>query len=331
MTRITSEDDFLALVDRHFPRRAPGVLLGRGDDAAVVAWPERVCVTTDLFLEGVHFRRDYFSPADIGYKALAVNLSDVAAMGGTPIGCVLGLICPPDADAAFWDGVLAGLAAAAAPAEVPLVGGDLSAGDRVGLAITVWGKPGAAGRFLTRGTATPGDTLFAVGPLGLARAGLFALERDGTNAAADVPAAVAAHLRPTPRLAAGTRLADLPGVTACMDVSDGLARDLPRLLAPGTGAALHLDRARVHPEAARLAEAQGRDPVLELVAGGEDYALLGAVGANDWPAVAREVPEAWPLGRVLDVPGINLNGAPLAARGFDHFGRAEGGPMTSGA
>lgn len=328
MTRITSEDDFLALVDRHFPRRRPGVLLGRGDDAAVVAWPERVCVTTDLFLEDVHFRRRTFSPADIGYKALAVNLSDVAAMGGEPVGCVLGLICPDGLDAAFWDGVLTGLAEAAALADLPLVGGDLSAGDRIGLTITLWGKAGASGRFLTRGTGKPGDTLFAVGPLGLARAGFDALERKGTSAAARFPAAVAAHLRPTPRLAAGRRLAGIPGVTACMDVSDGLARDLPRLLAPGTGATLSLDRDRVHPEAARLAAEQDRDPILELVAGGEDYALLGTVEPDAWPTVAREVPEAWELGRLLAEPGIDLNGKPLTIRGFDHFGRAGKAPTT---
>jgi len=320
MTHITSEDDFLALVDRHFPRQSAGVLVGRGDDAAVVTWPERVCVTTDLFLEDVHFRRAYFAPADIGYKALAVNISDVAAMGGRPLGCVLGLVCPEAVDASFWDGVLAGLAEAAAPCDLPLVGGDLSRGDKIGLAVTLWGRPAQPGRFLTRGPAHPGDVLFAVGRLGLARAGLFALEREGRAAAARFPAAVAAHLRPRPRLEAGTRLAAIPGVTACLDVSDGLARDLPRLLAPGTGAELAVDRENVHPEAARLAAERNCDPVLELVAGGEDYALLGAVSPDDWPTVARTVPEAWRLGSVRTKPGLRLNGAPLTAQGFDHFG-----------
>ena len=244
----------------------------------------------------------------------------VTYMGGRPLGCVLGLVCPEAVDASFWDGVLAGLAEAAAPCDLPLVGGDLSRGDKVGLAVTLWGRPAQSGRFLTRGPAHPGDVLFAVGPLGLARAGLFVLERDGKAAAARFPVAVAAHLHPRPRLEAGTRLAAIPGVTACLDVSDGLARDLPRLLAPGTGAELAVDRENVHPEAARLAAERNCDPVLELVAGGEDYALLGAVSPDDWPTVARTVPEARRLGSVRATPGLRLNGAPLTAQGFDHFG-----------
>jgi thiamine-monophosphate kinase len=323
MTHITSEDDFLVLVDRHFPRQAEGVLLGRGDDAAVVAWPGRVCVTTDLFLEDVHFRRSYFSPRDAGYKALAVNISDVAAMGGWPLGFVLGLVCPDTVGAAYWDEVLAGLAEAAAPFALPLLGGDLDRGPLVGISITLWGRPGPEGRFLTRGTARPGDVLFAVGELGLARAGLTALERFGSAAGKRFPAAVAAHLRPTPRIAAGLALAGLAGqagLTACMDVSDGLARDLPRLLPPGTGAALDLDRAAVHPEIAALAGELGRDPLLERVIGGEDYALLGAVDPDGWPQVRRAVPEAVALGRMRPEPGLVVNGLPLAERGFDHFG-----------
>jgi thiamine-monophosphate kinase len=320
MTHFTSEDDFLALVDRHFPRRGAGVVLGRGDDAAVVAWPEATCVTTDLFLEDVHFRRSYFSPRDAGYKALAVNVSDVAAMGGWPLGFVLGLLCPEAVGADFWDGVLAGLAEAAAPFDLPLVGGDLDRGPMVGISITLWGRPGPSGRWLTRGTARPGDRLFAVGPLGLARAGLTALEGQGQAAGTRYPAAVAAHLRPQPQVAAGLALAELAGVTACMDVSDGLARDLPRLLPPGAGAELAIDRTAIHPEILALAEALGRDPILELVAGGEDYALLGAVPPADWPAVRQALPHALALGRVRAEPGITVNGAPLAARGFDHFG-----------
>jgi thiamine-monophosphate kinase len=320
MTRIASEDDFLALVDRHFPREHTGVLLGRGDDAAGVAWPGASCVTTDLFLEDVHFRRAYFAPEDVGYKAVAVNVSDVAAMGCLPTGFVLGLVCPEAMGLDFWDGVLRGMALAAAPFDLPLVGGDLDGGAMIGIAVTIWGRPGPTGRVLTRGTCRPGDILFAVGPLGLARMGLTVLEQNDPAAATHYPVATAAHLRPTPRVMAGLALAGLDGVTAAMDVSDGLARDLPRLLAPGTGAALAIAPQACHPELAAWAAANGRDPVLELVTGGEDYALLGAVAPDDWPSVARAVPEAWPLGHVREEPGITVNGQPLAFRGFDHFG-----------
>lgn len=320
MSRITSEDDFLALVDRHFPRAHPGVVLGRGDDAAVVAWPGATCVTTDLFLEDVHFRRAYFSPADVGYKAVAVNVSDVAAMGCAPIGFVLGLICPEGIGADYWDALLGGMAAATAPFDLPLVGGDLDRGPLVGLSVTLWGRPGPTGRVLTRGTARPGDVLFAVGPLGLARAGLTVLEARGPAAAADYPRAVAAHLRPAPRVAAGLALAGIAGVSACLDVSDGLARDLPRLLGPGRGADLAIPAQAMPPEIVALARETGRDPLAELVAGGEDYALLGAVADGDWPAVAEAVPEAWRLGRVTDREAVTVNGRAPAARGFDHFG-----------
>jgi thiamine-monophosphate kinase len=320
MARFVSEDDFLALIDRHFPREHDGVLLPRGDDAAVVACPGRICVTTDLFLEDVHFRRAYFSPADAGYKALAVNISDVAAMGCRPTGFVLGLESPQDADREYWDEVMAGMAALAARFDVPLVGGDLIRGEKIGFSITLWGKPGETDRFLTRGTAVPGDVLFVVGELGLARVGLAVLEKNGLEAAALWPDAVAAHLRPVPRVEAGLLLADIPGVHACMDVSDGLARDLPRLLAAGTGADLFLPPTALHPEVTAHAAGHGRKPEKEAVFGGEDYALLACVAPADWPAVRRVLPEAKAIGAVAPKSGFTLNGAPFNERGFDHFG-----------
>ena len=105
-----------------------------------------------------------------------------------------------------------------------------------------------------------------------------------------------------------------------MDVSDGLARDLPRMLAPGTGAALTIAPEACHPELCAWAAANSSDPILDLVLGGEDYALLGAVAPDDWPRVAKAVPGAWQLGCVRDKPGITVNGQSLTSRGFDHFG-----------
>ncbi len=320
MSGIVSEDDFLALVDRHFPRRHAGVVLGRGDDAAMVAWPGSACVTTDLFLEDVHYRRAYFTPHEVGHKALAVNVSDVAAMGCRPLGFVMGLICPAGVDAVFWDGVLTGMAALADAYDLPLVGGDLDRGPCTGLSITIWGEPGPSGRFLTRGSAAVDDVLVVVGDLGLARVGLTVLEEHGRSAENDWPAAVAAHVRPVPRVAEGLALADLPGVSAGMDVSDGLARDLPRFLPSGAGADLEIGPHAIHPEVAAFAAGRGLDPAMETVLGGEDYALLGAVRPADWPLVRRAVPQARVVGRVSGEPGIRVNGVRLTARGFDHFG-----------
>lgn len=320
MTRIRSEDDFLALLDRHFPNAAPGVTLGRGDDAAVLGALPGACVTTDLFVENVHFRRTYFTPADLGHKALAVNLSDVAAMGCRPAGFVLGLICPDDTDRTFWDAVLTGMAALARRFDVPLVGGDLSRGDALAFSITAWGIPGPSGRVLTRKTAAPGDLLCLAGDIGLSRVGLAMLEAQGRAAMDAWPAATAAHLRPHPRVEAGLALAAIEGVTACMDVSDGLARDLPRLLPPGLGAQLSLPAPHLPPEVVAYAEQQGVAPEITAFLGGEDYALLATVKPHDWPAVQRALPQARTIGTVLGAPGCHLNGNPFTESGFDHFG-----------
>jgi len=320
MSRIASEDDFLALLDAHFPRAGDGVLLGRGDDAAVVACPPRLCVTSDLFVEDVHFRRSYFSPAAVGAKALAVNLSDVAAMGAVPTGFVLGLVCPDDADRDYWDALLSGMAALAARHNLPLVGGDLSKGEKIAVSITVWGAPGPSGRFLARATGAPGDIVVALGDLGLARVGLAVLEKDGLGAAADWPAAVAAHLAPVPLLQAGLALAAIDGVTSCMDVSDGLARDLPRLLPPGCGADLFFTPASLHPEVTAHAAGHGRPPEKVAFFGGEDYALLATITPTALAALRAALPQARAIGKVTAAPGYTLNGAPINERGFDHFG-----------
>lgn len=321
MSQFHSEDDFLALIDRHFPRFGDGVPLSRGDDAAVIACPGRMCVTTDLFWEDVHFRRSYFEPEDVGHKALAVNISDVAAMGCRPLGFVLGIISPADTDREYWDRVLTGMARLAGEFELPLVGGDLSRGDRMGLSVTIWGEAGPTGRFLTRGTARSGEIVFIIGEIGLARVGLTVLEKEGVEAKRQFPEAVSAHLHPTPRVAQGSVLATIPGVTACMDVSDGLARDLPRLLPAGLGADLFLPPALLHPEVTAHAAGHGRKPEKEAIFGGEDYALVATATPEGWNAVRAALPDtAKAIGMVGNKPGYTLNGAPFAMDGFDHFG-----------
>ena len=124
MSDLVSEDHILARIASHFPNEGPDVLLGRGDDCAVLGVSGPLCVSTDLFMEDVHFRRSYFTPEDIGWKALAVNLSDLAADGARPMGFTVGLSLPPDADMALVDGLCAGMAELAAQASVPLVGGE---------------------------------------------------------------------------------------------------------------------------------------------------------------------------------------------------------------
>lgn len=320
MTRLRSEDDFLDLIDRHFPRAGAGVALSRGDDAAIITCAGKLCVSADLFLEDVHFRRSYFTPGDVGHKALAVNISDMAAMGCRPTGFTCCLESPDDTDREYWDEALAAMGALARAHGLPLVGGDLSRSGKIGLSITIWGEPGPTGRLLRRGRASSGDVLFVVGAIGLARMGLTALETMGRAATQRYPTATAAHLRPEPQVAAGLVLAELSAVSACMDVSDGLVRDLPRLLPPGRGANLVLPPALLHPELTAFCAANGRDPRHEALLGGEDYALAACVSPAGWPAVRAALPQAVAIGTVAAHETFTLDGAPLTLTGFDHFG-----------
>ncbi|WP_316900807.1 thiamine-phosphate kinase [Pseudodesulfovibrio indicus] len=313
---MKSEEQFLELIDVHFPREHDFLALGRGDDCAVLRGGSDYCVSSDLFLEGVHFRREYFSAADIGYKALAVNISDIAAMGAKPVAFTLDLMAPPDLPDEFWDAFFKSMSMLARQNEMVLAGGDLSRSDRLGMSITVFGAPGSTG-FLRRRNCAFGDILFAVGDLGLARAGLLALEKDGPAARETLPAAVLAHLRPKPKVMIGTLL-NAAGVKGLMDVSDGLARDLPRFLGPDLGADLVLDPSKLNANVISYAESIGEDPAAFAVTGGEDYALLGAVSPFE-AGKAQSVPGYIQLGTVTKTPGITLNGSPFKVAGFDHF------------
>lgn len=328
MPPFRSEDEILACIDRHFPRTHPRLLLGRGDDCCVQAPCGPLCVSTDLFMEDVHFRRSYFTPEDIGWKALAVNLSDLAACGARPVAFSVGLALPQDADPVLADGLFRGMADLARPFDIALSGGDLSRADKLHLCLTVFGEAPAGGA-LTRGACRPGDLLFVIGPLGPARVGLARLEAEGRTALQDFPAACKAHLRPLPRVAEGLLLAELSSAApekrriSLLDVSDGPARDLPRLLGtPELGADLTLPSP--HEEVLRhaAATAQGRsvaDTAREIMLlGGEDYALLGACAPDRAADLIAVLPEAELIGTVSAEPGIRCRGR-LVSGGFDHF------------
>ena len=332
---ITSEDDFLALIAAKFPNKHNFLILGRGDDCAEIACPPQLAVSTDLFVEDVHFRRSYFSPFDIGYKAMAVNISDAASAGSMPLGVSVGLTVPTPFPRNDAEGILDGMLHAAKEYAIALTGGDLSKGDKLAFCVTIWGAPvipegtpeKSAPRFLRRGPVTAGDKLFLCGVVGLARAGLLLLEERGPDAKAEAkfPAARAAHLRPVPLVRAGMALASIPGCRL-MDVSDGLARDLPRMLrayGANCGADVTLARETLHPETVAFAEEAGEDPVRFAFLGGEDYALLGACPAGELAHAAEAVRKTGTpfleLGTVTENPGIILNGSPLTDTGFDHF------------
>lgn len=306
------------LIDRFFPKNHANVLLGRGDDSAVITCAERLCIATDLFIEKIHFHTDYFSPRDIGYKSLAVNLNDLAAMGARPTGFTMGLMVRGGLGVAFWQDFFHGMAELAAQFDLPLAGGDLSRASCLGVGITAWGEA-PADRLMTRGSAQPGDLLFLLGPLGLARAGLQVLEARDIELRRGFPQATQAHLRPRVWIAEAQSLAAIPEVRGLMDVSDGLARDLPRFLGPERGAEIAWFEAAQHPEMLFYTKNRGYDPLEFALCGGEDYAILGAVQASAWRHISGLSPAIKKLGRVTSKSEITLHGHPLNLQGFDHF------------
>jgi len=242
--------------------------LGIGDDAAILRprAGEELVLTTDAQVEGVHFRFGRETPRTVGRRALLVNLSDLAAMGATPVGALLSLSAPGQAPVAVFDGLIAGFVAESKRFACPLVGGNLSSGGEWSLHVTVIGRC-RRGRALRRRGLAAGDGLFVTGVLG--RAALARLRSDRSGARSTRV--------PTPRIDAGRALARLPGTRACIDLSDGLSTDLGHLLeADGLGAVVDASRLPRPRGFERGCAALGLDPVQVLVGGGEDYELLFA-------------------------------------------------------
>lgn len=333
-----SEDVILACLGRHFPLQHPSLTLGRGDDCAILKGEKPLAMSSDLFLEDIHFRTRYFEPEDIGYKALAVNVSDVAACGGRPVAFSLCLGLPAWVDLPWLERFFGGMAALAGEQNLALAGGDLSRSDRLHVSISILGEPARNTSFLLRGGSMPGDSIFMVGTPGLARVGLNVLEQYGRAALEQWPHACAAHLRPRPQVDAGLMLARAGANArppALMDVSDGLARDLPRLLGltgePGAGrtgkplgAAILLPQGLLHPEVVRWAQSQGKNPVHEALLGGEDYMLLGTCAPDMLPSLHTAIMDFVSIGSITEDGGITCNNQDMAElQGFDHFSGAQ--------
>ncbi len=321
---LRSEDDCLALIDRFFPARDGHAALGRGDDCAELRMPGIVALSNDIFLEGAHFRRAYFTPREVGAKALATAISDLAGAGAVPLGLSLGLLLPAGTPKSVLAEVLAGMAEVAGRQAIFLSGGDIARAETLGFCLTVWGKSALEGRdvFLRRGQAQPGDGIFLIGASGLAGVGLRSLEALGRTAVELYPAACAAHLSPQPLTTAGATLARQ--FTApehrlgLMDLSDGPVRDLPRLLA-GLGADLDPAQEAIHPEIQAYAAADNLPAESLFLLGGEDYALIGTCAPQSFAGLRALLPQTVRLGTVRAEPGLTLRGRPLHLVGFDHL------------
>ena len=292
--------------------QAPGTLLGIGDDAALLAAPDgRVLASTDLLIEGRHFRRDWSTAMDIGVKAAAQNLADIAAMGGLPTALLVGLAAPPDLPVAWAEDLAAGLAQECGRAGTSVAGGDISAAPLVMLAVTALGN--LAGEApVTRAGARPGDVVAVAGVLGHSAAGLALLQAGRAEPAI----LLAAHRRPQPDYAAGPEAARL-GATAMIDVSDGLVQDLGHV-ADSSGIRIDLESGRLPQDGALCAAADAlgkHNPLDWILTGGEDHAL-----AATFPP-GTPLPARWVVvGRVGAGRGVRVDSRRSEGlSGWDHF------------
>lgn len=289
-----------------------GLLIGPGDDAAEVSAPGgSLLISSDLLVEGRHFRRDWSSAEDIGRKAAAANLSDINAMGGSATALTVSLGLPGDL-AVDWVLQLAdGLAAECAVVGTEIAGGDITAADSIVIAISAVGH---AARTVRRDTAAAGDVIAFAGSLGLAGAGFATLSRGFRSPRAVVDA----HRVPTPPYTAGPQAA-AAGATALIDVSDGLLADLGHV-ARASGIVADLDSAAfpISEWVATVAEALGSEPLRYVLTGGDDYALVGTFSGD--------VPEGWTRIGVArhpelgEEPGVLVDGASYEGpQGHQHF------------
>ncbi|HXK59890.1 MAG TPA: thiamine-phosphate kinase [Acidobacteriota bacterium] len=316
------------------------VKIGIGDDCAVLAPPagNELTVTTDMLVEGIDFRRSWMPPAFLGWKSLAVSLSDLAAMGAQPIGCLLALALPPALTDRYFDEFIEGFLRASELWSAPLAGGDLSASEIVSVTVTAFGTV-PAGQAIRRRGAVPGDLVVVVGDLGLSRLGLELLEMErlllaekltqpeelDNWAQSDRKArALRAHLLPRPLLSVGAWVRENRLAHAMIDVSDGLLADLQHILEESqTAAELDVESlSRLRPRT---------DTIMDLdfvLNGGEDYALLLALTPEQFEIMTEQHPAEFPdfsaIGRIVEGPPsvyLTEEGQKkrYPMRGFEHF------------
>ena len=274
-----TESELIERIRRLLPAPPDWLVVGIGDDAAVVV-PARnrlEVLTIDAIVEGVHFDRAFTPPAAVGHRALAVNLSDLAAMGAEPRLALLSLALPADHAISDFDCLVSGIAALARQHVVHVVGGNLTRSPgplMIDVALIGAVKPRQA---LTRSGARPGDEIYVSGSVGAAAAGLGMLSQPGPQGPASGPCA-ARYLYPEPRMRLGLVLARNRAATACVDLSDGLGDGVARIAAAsGVGAVIDAGAVPIEPDAARWFREQGTDPVLAAMTGGDDYELLFTV------------------------------------------------------
>lgn len=306
--------------------------IGIGDDCAVIPanGEEDWLVTTDLLTEGVHFLRNAITPWQLGYKSLAVSLSDIAAMGGIPTGSFLSIAIPQDISVEYMDYFMDGYRELSKKYRVPLLGGDTTKSEKhLTINVCVHGKC-AKGKARMRGMAQLGDLICVTGSLGDSAAGLKLLLEKKGGGASESAFLLRKHHQPEPRLAEGQFLSECSHVHAMIDLSDGIASDLIHVLkASGRQAIVETDRLPLSRELSVVATEYQWDTTSLAVAGGEDYELLFTVSADEFASLNEAFSERF--GRPIHYIGCICKGAariqwlktgvvyPFAKKGFNHF------------
>jgi thiamine-monophosphate kinase len=326
------EFGFIKRIRRGCLTRPQGVLRGIGDDAAAFRTDGGLIslITTDMLIERVHFLREAISGRDLGHKSLAVNLSDIAAMGGTAREAFVAIAIPDDCALAYLEEVFQGMKELAEAHAVNILGGDTTRSmSDLAITVTVYGAV-SENEILTRDAARPGDVVFSTGCLGDSRAGLhLILERAPIDTPA-LTALLAAHRHPSPHLAEGRFLAGRKGVHAAIDVSDGLSSDIGHIAEESrVGARVWAERLPVSENLLDFSRRFGRSPLDYALSGGEDYTLLATVAADAAGGTARDFEKTFgrtlhAIGEITTGPEIELvepggRIRPISPTGWDHF------------
>lgn len=311
--------------------RSEGVIKGIGDDCAVVdvGGPDYLLVTTDLMVERVHFMRDWASPETVGAKAVAINLSDIAACGGQPRDAFVSIAIPQDVELDWLDGLYRGMTECSRDYGVNVLGGDTT-GSKTDMVINI-ALTGTVPRdqVLLRHTASPGDVVLLTGPTGESGAGCEIL-LSGSDLPSEVSAPlIRSHVAPRPHIKEGRLLAESRACTAAIDVSDGISSDLGHLCEDsGIGAVIYEEKLPMNPFLVRAAEALGKDPLDWILHGGEDYVLLAAIRADRLGSLIAKAQSMgctlYPIGEFVANPGMILRirdgrDVKLASGGWNHF------------
>lgn len=330
------ERELLRRVRRWFGEdAAPGVAVGIGDDCCALTPPKTaspLLLSTDTMVENVHFKHSWISGRDLGERAMAVNLSDLAAMGAKPVAALMALCLPPSTPLSEISAFFHGVHAASERYACPLTGGDLTRSETISISITVVGRPASGHRAVLRSTARPGQILYVTGCPGEAGAGRSALEADIHSRKL-----IARLNRPSPRIEEGSALAESCRRLSMLDVSDGIWNDAEQMAeASGVGIIIDYAALPVSPAMVRLGMQLKRDPREWTLFGGDDYELLFTTDSQPG-AIEHAIERAGvstaitAIGRIVEGSGVRLAGADnetliMPDHTFQHFKTGETSP-----